>query len=456
MKIGIFGCGYIYNKYKHLLPDDLQIVAFLDNDVANHDSLVDGFSRIYPREIFEYEVDLIILMSNAAVEMREQLCSLGFDMSKVVHYKDFFGGLKQKRETFFANGEQKRSNKSLLIVSNELGFHGAPVVVLGMVQCAGKMGYHVTVAASEGDRTFISELNSAGADVVIQEWIEHASWDNLKWTNEYDRIIVNTLPVINCALTIASHRKVYLWLHENPDTYYFMKYWHGSIKKRLMECDLSVFVVSKRADENFRRFIDYDRPTSVLTPYIQDWCMSEGYIKTSEVIFAVVGPFVERKGQHILLNAIHSLKSQSDARFLFVGKSGQSSYATDIFNQISKDKCCEYLGEMVRRDIGDFYRTIDVVVVPSMEETLSLVAVEAMMMGKVCIVSDHCGVSDYITNGENGFVFSLQDTDALAECIEWCIDHKEECAVIGANARRTYEKHFSINAFERSLESILD
>ena len=33
-----------------------------------------------------------------------------------------------------------------------------------------------------------------------------------------------------------------------------------------------------------------------------------------------------------------------------------------------------------------------------------MVAAEAMMMEKVCIISDNCGISDYIEDGKNGLI----------------------------------------------------
>lgn len=57
---------------------------------------MDGIKRIYPREVVSYDVELIILMSDAAQDMWEQLYRIGYNMEKVVHYKDYFEGFAQE------------------------------------------------------------------------------------------------------------------------------------------------------------------------------------------------------------------------------------------------------------------------------------------------------------------------------------------------------------------------
>ena len=456
MKIAIFGCGDIYNRYKSLLPKDVIVVVILDNDITDHGKMHDGVMRVYPREIFLYDIDLIILMSDAAVEMREQLYRIGVEMSKVVHYKDYFGRLEQKKELFLVNEKQDCKSKSLLIISNVLGFHGAPITVLGMVLNARKMGYCVSVAAPGGDQAFIDELNLAGASVILQDGIEHASEDALKWTNKYDKVIVNSIPMISCALKISANRRTILWLHDSPEAYYSLKFWWDVIQKGLEGKNLKIIAVSKRAIENFRRFFYYTNEIGILTPYLQDWYLHETPAKNDCMVFAIIAPIVENKGQHILLEAIHYLKSYGNIKFIFVGRSNKSTYSKEILEEISQENCCEFLGEKTRKEMGRLYQTVDAVIVPSKEETLSLAAVEAMMMKKVCIVSDHCGIAEYIKNGENGFVFPIHDVKALADTIEWCIDNKEKCVEIGDNARKIYEESFSLSGFKNSFNEVLN
>ena len=90
------------------------------------------------------------------------------------------------------------------------------------------------------------------------------------------------------------------------------------------------------------------------------------------------------------------------------------------------------------------YRQIDVVVIPSIYEALSIVATEAMMNGKICVISDNTGNAGFITPGENGFVFRNGDQEDLSEKIVWCIEHRDKLREIGENARKVYEANFTM------------
>jgi glycosyltransferase involved in cell wall biosynthesis len=97
----------------------------------------------------------------------------------------------------------------------------------------------------------------------------------------------------------------------------------------------------------------------------------------------------------------------------------------------------------------------DAVIVSSVEETTSLVAVEALMMKKVLICSDGCGVTSYLEDGKNAFVFPTKDTDALCEKIKYTADNFGGLQAVAEAGRSVYEAHYSKENFARELEELL-
>ena len=77
------------------------------------------------------------------------------------------------------------------------------------------------------------------------------------------------------------------------------------------------------------------------------------------------------------------------------------------------------------------------------------------MHGKVCITTNATGIADYIKDGENGFVCEAGDAEALCEKMVYLLNHKEQCRRLGENARKTYEKFFSMGEFGKRLEQTL-
>ena len=65
---------------------------------------------------------------------------------------------------------------------------------------------------------------------------------------------------------------------------------------------------------------------------------------------------------------------------------------------------------------------------------------EGMASGVIPIVSDGVGISEYINNGKNGFVFSNRDYNKLIEIIYDLIDGNINIQMIVVEARKIYNK----------------
>ena len=70
-----------------------------------------------------------------------------------------------------------------------------------------------------------------------------------------------------------------------------------------------------------------------------------------------------------------------------------------------------------RPDVADVMATFDIFVLPSLNEGMGKVLVEAMAMGKPIIASNVGGIHDLITDGENGLLVSPADHEAIADAI---------------------------------------
>ena len=205
-------------------------------------------------------------------------------------------------------------------------------------------------------------------------------------------------------------------------------------------------------------FLHYFRESAVgVLPYgIPDEYEKKEKNKIERLTFAMIGLISEQKGQDIFLDAIEKLDIQKDkATFLVIGKNLHDSYGCMIEEKIQKKSDVLLLGELSHDEVIRQWKDIDVLVVASREDMLPIVATEAMMMGKTCILSNVTGTVDYIKDYESGLIFSVLDSDELAERMQWCINHKDELDLIGKSAREVYEKNFSMDIFAENLEKAL-
>ena len=86
-----------------------------------------------------------------------------------------------------------------------------------------------------------------------------------------------------------------------------------------------------------------------------------------------------------------------------------------------------FLGKIAEADMGAFYSSMDVFVLPSINtlEAFGLVQVEAMMCGVPVVASDLPGVRTIVAKTGMGLVCKRNDAQALAEAILKILDSPE-------------------------------
>jgi glycosyltransferase involved in cell wall biosynthesis len=106
-----------------------------------------------------------------------------------------------------------------------------------------------------------------------------------------------------------------------------------------------------------------------------------------------------------------------------------------------------------RRDVAATLSAFDLSVFPSLWEGTPITAFEALAMGKAIVATDADGLFDILTADRDAVIVPKRNAAALADKIVWAIDHPEERARLGAEARRTGQQ-FGIDAFVRKMERL--
>ncbi|HOK40462.1 MAG TPA: hypothetical protein PLD27_05420 [bacterium] len=106
MKILIFGTGKFFerNKYNKDIVEN-EILAFIDNDKNKQGLFVNDKPIISPDKIHYYNYDKIVIMSNAANEIRKQLVELNIPIDKIEIYQDIAYQQKVFFSYFYLKGE---------------------------------------------------------------------------------------------------------------------------------------------------------------------------------------------------------------------------------------------------------------------------------------------------------------------------------------------------------------
>lgn len=457
MKIIVFGLGAIYNKVKPFFrKGKVEVVALVDNSQKLFGTLVDGHVVDYPKYIQHYQYDYVMITSKYAIEMRQQLIELGVQPDKILHFRDYMGSLPvevsvPRMDALFP---------SVLILSNDFGYHGGPITAINLALILRQKGYRTTIAVPRAEQEFLDEISSErGIEVVVVENLVYLSEDNLKWTNKYSYVLANTFVMAKCAIKLARKRKVYLWLHESVDSYAGNEFWHDEIVDGIKNDQLIIGAVSDVARKNFLSLYHVEKeiglfPYGIDDRYKEDCCCAED----GNITFTAIANHVSLKGLDVLLDALSFILEETGKRyrFLFAGKTYDSEYGRRIRNQIAQNANCEYLGELSRERMFDLYSKSDVVIIPSRRDSLPLVATEAMMLKTPCIISDATGTARYVKHKYNGLVFQSENSEELACMITWCMENMEDLKVIAENARKTYETWFTMEKFGDRVMDVIE
>ena len=106
-------------------------------------------------------------------------------------------------------------------------------------------------------------------------------------------------------------------------------------------------------------------------------------------------------------------------------------------------------------DLGRFYQSIDVLVLPSRDhDPFGLVAAEAMTLGTPVIVTDACGIANYLSNGKDSIVVEAGSKEVLNKAISK-LKNSDLRKQIGNAGTKTATEKFSLEKMIGSYESIL-
>ena len=111
-------------------------------------------------------------------------------------------------------------------------------------------------------------------------------------------------------------------------------------------------------------------------------------------------------------------------------------------NSLGLEESIEFIPNPTLEQLIDLYQHAGVFALPSFEEGLGLVVLEAMGCG-IPVVATRCGGPEgIITDGVDGFLVPLNDADAMAERLEYLLGNHQANLMMGKQARKTIEMRF--------------
>ncbi len=457
MKTVIFGTGQYYRKRASQIANiqEVQICAFLDNNPDLSGKTIQDIPVFRPDVLSQIEFDCIVLMSIYADEMRRQLLALGIQESKIMFWQEFRAKWYHGTITLIPDAEEMcRQNKKVLIATIDLKYDGSSLAAVYAAKALKRLGYPVVIAAPEGNPVFIEEYVKEGVTFAICPAFPYLYQEEIAWVQKFDAVIVNVFPMLPCAFEISRIGSVMWWIHEVREAYEcisaeFRRYLETGIDERV-----DILAVSRMAADNLNQVFP-DRMCKIMPFGIPDEAEEQSVNPRGEkLVFAMIGPVCPRKAQKEFVTAVSMFaKEEIDSiEFWMIGRILEMDYYEEVKRMSQNYVQIKFMGEKTRGELQKIFAKIDVLVCPSLEETMSITMVEGMMHRKICITTDMTGIAEYMQDGKNGYVCQAGNSKNLYEVMKWVKDHYGELDDVREAARKTYEKYFTLEKFAERLE----
>ncbi|MFC1807901.1 glycosyltransferase [Candidatus Omnitrophota bacterium] len=171
-------------------------------------------------------------------------------------------------------------------------------------------------------------------------------------------------------------------------------------------------------------------------------------------LIAVIGRLVPQKDVGNFLRAFKQIcQKRKDVEALIVGDGPLREDLVKVRDELGLKEDVRFLG--LRDDIGDILNAIDLLVVPSTREGLSVAILEAMAIGLPVVATDVGGNSECISDGVNGRLVPASDSKALADAIDGLMGEGEDSLRIMREAsREMFIGKFTIDKMVKEHERI--
>ncbi len=165
----------------------------------------------------------------------------------------------------------------------------------------------------------------------------------------------------------------------------------------------------------------------------------------SDRVAVLVGQVSERKGHPLALKAVAEIRKRiPDYRLVFVGE-GEIEKALKA-EAVGLGLTTEVIWAGFRRDVPAILASVDLLILPSEDECLPFVILEAMGSRLPVVATDVGGVSEQVEDGVTGRLMRSCDAATLAEAVIDVLDRPDRGKSLGEAGRRKLEAEFSIEA----------
>lgn len=172
----------------------------------------------------------------------------------------------------------------------------------------------------------------------------------------------------------------------------------------------------------------------------------------NQKLLLCVGELLLNKNQKMAIHAMRKIvKRYPDAILFIAGNGPEKENLENEIKQCNLENNVKMLGYCTH--LQDYQHIIDILVACSYREGLPLNIVESMLSGNPVVASINRGHKELIHNGENGYLVSCNDSDAMADRVLELFSDDSKAEQLSKNANG-FATDYSFSSVKKELERI--
>jgi glycosyltransferase involved in cell wall biosynthesis len=165
-------------------------------------------------------------------------------------------------------------------------------------------------------------------------------------------------------------------------------------------------------------------------------------IKPGELLVAMIGRLEPVKGCEYFIRAAGIVaQALPQAKFIIVGEGSLRTWLQEQAGSLGLQERCIFTGW--REDIPEIMSCVDVLVLPSLNEAVGIVLLEAQASGIPVVASKVGGVEEVIRDKQTGLLVGPADEHALAQAIQYLLSREDERRAMGEAGRKWVQDKFN-------------
>ncbi|NWF75386.1 MAG: glycosyltransferase family 4 protein [Nitrospirae bacterium] len=356
---------------------------------------------------------------------------------------------------------------NILFVNHSSSLTGATISCYHLMM--GLKNDFVPVFATREYGPIIENLNKSGINTYIIEKKGflgfHYILSFLKILKKHNVTLIhlNTLTPFCKYAAIAGYlcRIPIVWVvRENPliSRSRRLRFWLTSLASKIIFVDRDT---KEKLFQNSRHNVDviYNGvDINVFKPAESNFLFEKFNIESDKQLIGYIGLITKRKGIEYLIRAFGLIKEKTDnIKLIIIGeyKKSDESYFEEIktiIKELSLENEVYFTGLLT--DVRDALCSLDLVILPSLEERCSRSLLESLACAKAVIATKVGGNPEIVEDGVNGILVEPENEKQIAQAIIKLISNHELRRKMGENGRLKAVDKFNMEKHIQKMKNV--